>query len=215
MIPALNCPLCRSQDTPEYFRDSFRTYRHCRNCGLIFVPFWQFVSKEEEKKRYDQHQNSVDSPGYRRFLSRLFVPLEQGLARGSKGLDFGSGPAPVLSQLFKEAGYAMTCFDIFYAPDPGAFDKRYDFICASEVVEHLHDPKRELDRLWSCLKPGGKLGIMTHFFQEQAPFPEWYYKNDRTHVCFFSRAVFLWLGEQWQTRPEFPEDDVIILRKDI
>ena len=30
---------------------------------------------------------------------------------------------------------------------------------ATEVVEHLRHPGKELDRLWSLLKPGGNLGI--------------------------------------------------------
>lgn len=209
----MNCPLCRSENNQEFSKDPHRTYHRCLDCSLIFVPFCQFLTREAEKKRYDLHQNSADNPGYRRFLNRLFIPLEQKLSAGSSGMDFGSGPDPVLSQMFKEAGHEITLFDFFYAPDTKAFDKRYDFICACEVVEHLHDVKGELDRLWSCLKPGGKLGIMTHFFQERTPFSEWYYKNDLTHVCFFSRASFLWLAQTWNTEPHFPADDVLIMQK--
>lgn len=209
----MNCPLCLSPYVPAFSKDAHRAYHRCRECSLIFVPFWQYPTREAEKKRYDLHRNSEDDPGYRRYLERLFKPLNQGLTAGSSGMDFGSGPAPVLSRMFEEAGHTVTLFDFFYAPDATAFDKCYDFICACEVVEHLHDPKGELDRLWSCLKPGGKLGIMTQFFHEQVPFSEWYYKNDPTHVCFFSRESFLWLSEQWNLEPEFPGDDVVIMRK--
>lgn len=211
----MKCPLCSTHNLQEFSRDSRRTYYRCLDCSLIFVPFWQYLPREAEKRRYDLHQNSADNTGYRRFLNRLFIPLQQGLAAGSSGLDFGSGPDPVLSQMFKEAGHEMALFDYFYAPNTTVFDKRYNFICASEVVEHLHDPKSELERLWSCLKPGGKLGVMTHFFKDQTSFSEWYYKNDLTHVCFFSRASFLWLAQKWSAEPQFPGDDVVILKKKV
>ena len=79
----------------------------------------------------------------------------------------------------------MKLYDLFYAPDTQFLQRQYDFIAASEVVEHLHHPRRELERLWSCLKPNGVLGIMTKRVIDQAAFSHWYYKSDLTHVCFF------------------------------
>jgi hypothetical protein len=207
------CPLCRAQSVGEFSTDKRRNYLSCRLCGLIFVPPSQFLSAADEKKRYDLHQNSSDDAGYRRFLGRLFVPLQQRLAPGSSGLDFGSGPEPTLSRMFEEAGHSMTIFDHYYERVPGALEQRYDFITASEVVEHLREPGKELDRLWACLKRGGWLGIMTKFAVDQAAFLRWYYKDDLTHVCFFSRAVSAWLSATWNADLMFPDDDVVVFRK--
>ena len=182
-------------------------------CSLVFVPPSQFLSAEDEKKRYDLHRNSPDNADYRRFLGRLFTPLQQRLATGSSGLDFGSGPEPTLSRMFEEAGHSMMIFDQYYKHAPTALDRRYDFIAASEVVEHLREPGKELDRLWACLKCGGWLGIMTKFAEEPAAFPRWYYKNDLTHVCFFSRAAFTWLAATWNADLIIADDDVALLRK--
>ncbi len=207
------CPLCRTEKVREYSQDKRRNYYQCQICSLVFVPFRQFLSAEDEKKRYDLHQNSPQDVNYRRFLSRLFFPLQQHLTPGSQGLDFGSGPEPTLSRMFVDAGHTMTLFDYFYEPVPAVLEQQYDFITATEVVEHLHDPQKELERLWTCLKPGGWLGIMTNLSVDRDAFTQWYYKNDLTHVCFFSRTTFAWLALQWHAEVIFADSDVALFHK--
>lgn len=107
----------------------------------------------------------------------------------------------------------MKNYDIFYANDSQVLNHEYDFITASEVVEHLHQPKEELDRLWSYLKPGGILGIMTKRVIDQEAFSRWHYKNDPTHVCFFSVETFHWLADYWGTGASFPASDVVLFTK--
>jgi hypothetical protein len=206
------CPLCRKPGGRPFYHDS-RAYFRCPVCYLVYVLPHQFLSPEEENSVYDQHDNCVDDPRYRRFLGRLFVPLSQRLAPQSCGLDFGSGPGPTLSVMFEEAGHSMQIYDPFYAPDIQPLQQQYDFITASEVVEHLHHPRRELDRLWSCLKPQGSLGIMTKRVLDQGAFSRWHYKNDLTHVCFFSSETFRWLADYWHALLTFPEKDVVLFTK--
>jgi hypothetical protein len=143
----------------------------------------------------------------------MFIPLQRMLAPKSEGLDFGSGPVPTLSRMFEEAGHSMTIFDHFYEHVPAALERHYDFITATEVVEHLQDPGKELARLWACLKDGGWLGIMTAPPVDQEVFPQWHYKNDPTHVCFFSPQTFAWLALQWDAEATFAEGDVVFFRK--
>ncbi len=209
----LSCPLCRSEKVCEFFRSKDRDYYECRNCGLVFLPSTQFLSEDDEKKRYDLHRNSPHDPGYCRYLSRLFIEMQRYIQPGSSGLDFGSGPEPVLALMFQEAGFRMTLFDRFYEPNYAALGQQYDFITASEVVEHLHDPGTELERLWACLKPGGRLGIMTQFAVSRDAFPEWHYKNDLTHVSFFSRPAFAWLARSWNAELTVAESDVVLFYK--
>lgn len=179
----------------------------------MFVPPSQFLSAEDEKKRYDLHQNSPEDAGYCAFLKRLIIPLQNCLPPKGMGLDFGSGPTPTISLMFEQAGHTMTLFDYFYHPDSGALKKQYDFITATEVLEHLHDPGKELERLWTCLKLGGHLGIMTQYAGSRDAFSTWHYKNDMTHVCFFSRSTFTWLARKWDAEMTFPDEGVIIFRK--
>ena len=208
------CPLCLGADRAEsYYRGNGRDYFQCRTCQLVYVPSDQFLSAVDEKAAYDLHQNSPDDPRYRQFLSRLFVPMQSRLSPGSRGLDFGSGPGPTLSVMFEEAGHPMSIYDRFYARDPSVLKQPYDFITATEVLEHLHQPRQELDRLWDLLKPGGSLGIMTKLVRDRAAFARWHYKNDLTHVRFFSRPTFEWLAGQWYAELAFAGDDVVLFAK--
>lgn len=195
-----------------FHRDS-RDYFRCPVCFLVFVLSCQFLSAEEEKAVYDQHENSADDSRYRRFLGRLFDPVSARLDPGSCGLDFGSGPGPTLSVMFEEVGHSMNVFDPFYAPQVESLHQQYDFITASEVVEHLHHPRRELERLWACLKPEGTLGIMTKRVIDSEAFSKWHYKNDPTHVRFFSIETFRWLAVSWSATLIVPEDDVVLFVK--
>jgi len=208
------CPLCHAlKINPAYHEDKRRIFYSCETCQLVFVPPEQFLSAEEEKATYDHHQNSPDDQAYRRFLSRLFIPVNQRLAIESHGLDFGSGPGPTLSLMFEEAGHSVAIYDYFYTSDQSVLQQQYDFITASEVVEHLHQPKQELEKLWSILKPGGILGIMTKRVLNREAFAKWHYKNDLTHVCFFSEFTFRWLAEQWQAELFIVGNDVVLLKK--
>ena len=132
---------------------------------------------------------------------------------GNCGLDFGSGPGPTLSLMFEEAGYSVAVYDHYYAREPAVLERQYDFITATEVLEHLREPGRELDSLWGCLKPGGNLGVMTKFALDQERFAQWHYKNDPTHVCFFSRATLDWLATEWQAELTFVDTDAAIFLK--
>ena len=139
--------------------------------------------------------------------------MERLLPKGSCGLDFGSGPGPTLSLMFAENGFPMEIYDPFYASDTSVLDKTYDFITATEVVEHLQQPLKSLNKIWSCLKPGGYLGIMTKLVIDKKAFAKWHYINDDTHICFYARHTFHWLAELWQTKPIFFGNDVILLQK--
>ncbi len=205
------CPLCKSDDLNLFFVGENREYHICKTCDLISVPDRFLVSKKDEKAKYDNHQNSIEDKGYCNFLDRLLIPLEKYLKKGDKGLDFGSGPGPTLSLLMKDRGFEMDIYDIFYHDDREVFDKRYDFITSTEVIEHLKDPLFEIKRLWSCLKSGGVLGLMTAFRVER--FEEWYYKRDLTHIRFFSPKSFEWIAGYLDAKIELCGDGVVILKK--
>jgi hypothetical protein len=196
-----------------FFEDNLRTYLWCSVCDLVFVPSYQRLSAEEELKRYNLHQNSPNDKKYKKFLSRLFKPLNDKLSPRSCGLDFGSGPGPTLHRMFMDCGHEMTIYDCFYADDQSVFTLTYDFITATEVVEHLFNPQKELDRLWLCLKPGGFIGIMTGLVESKEAFKNWYYKKDETHVAFYSEKTFKWLQKKWKASLEFMENGVVIFQK--
>ena len=208
-----HCPLCRGVEMSFYCEDRRRSYLQCGTCELVFVPPKWYLDRDAEKAEYLLHENDVYDPGYRRFLSRLVTPLISRLAPGASGLDFGCGPGPALAQMFREAGFTMAVYDSMFATDVSVLASSYDFICATEVVEHLHHPGRELDRLWARLSGGGWLGIMTKLVRAPHAFSKWHYKSDRTHVCFFSEPTWRWWAQQRNAHLEILGADVILLQR--
>lgn len=213
MPPFSGCPLCGEKAVEPYTADRLRTYWICSRCRLVFVPEKHHVSPAREKARYDEHNNDPDDPGYRKFLSRLADPLCNKLPPGASGLDFGCGPGPALAAMLREQGFETAVYDKFYAADCRVLEKTYDFITATEVLEHLRQPGKDLNRLWQILRPGGIFGIMTKLVKDKAAFDNWHYKRDPTHVCFFSVETLIWLGDFFRAQVEFINSDTILFYK--
>lgn len=207
-----SCPLCSGERVEQYFEDKKRIYLQCCDCRLVYVPKFCWLSVEEEKSIYDLHENNPEDPGYRKFLSRLSVPLLERLDFGKQGLDFGCGPGPTLSVLLAEGGQQVDLYDPFYYSNSAVFDKTYDFICATEVVEHLREPGKEFSTLFVLLKPGGWLGIMTKMVIDQSAFSRWHYIQDLTHICFYSESTFEYIAERFGAEMEIVTKDVILLK---
>lgn len=206
------CPLCNSP-AAFFFADKRRDYFQCSSCDLLSVPKDFQLSAAEEKAEYDKHQNSPDDADYRQFLKRLFVPLASVLEKHSRGLDFGCGPGPTLSCMFEEAGMKVELYDPFYFPDTSVLAQRYDFVSATEVIEHLRQPAITLKQMWACVKPGGKLGLMTKLHVGLEAFPTWHYKNDPTHIAFYSLKTLMFLARQWQGDFEQVAKDAFIFTR--
>ncbi len=208
-----SCPLCGWRFHLFYYQDNNRAYRQCERCSLVFVEPQYHLSPMLEKAEYDLHENSPEDLAYRKFLSRLCQPLLALIGPGDQGLDFGCGPGPTLSVIMAEAGFTMNLYDIFYYKNPQALNQTYDFITATEVVEHLFQPGKLFSQLWGLLPVTGVLGLMTKLLSDVSSFSSWHYKNDLTHVCFYSRECFEYLAQSLNAQLTIIGDDVIILVK--
>ena len=62
-------------------------------------------------------------------------------------------------------------------------------------MEHFSAPKREFIELASLLKPGGKLYCKTSLYSEKIDFDNWYYKNDVTHIFFYTSKSLQWIKD--------------------
>jgi SAM-dependent methyltransferase len=185
--------LCGGASRP-FLRAEGRDFRRCGVCALTFVPAAQHLDPAAERARYARHDNRPDDPGYRAFLDRLLAPLCARLPPGAEGLDFGCGPGPTASRMLAERGFPTRDYDPYFAPDAAALARTYDFVVATEVLEHLSRPSRELDRLAGLLKPGGLLGIMTGVLEDDAAFEGWWYRRDPTHVAFYRSETLAWIA---------------------
>ena len=208
----ISCPLCRHRQVNIYHKDGTRHYLRCRACRLVFVPERYWLSGDEEKAVYDQHRNDPRDQGYRKFLERLCTPLLERLEAGQCGLDFGCGPGPTLSLMLGESGHRVDLYDPIYHDNTDVFSKTYDFICATEVVEHLRRPGDVFSTLFGMIRKGGWLGIMTKMVLNQEAFSRWHYIRDLTHICFYSLEVFEYLAEYYGAEIHPIAKDVVLLR---
>ena len=213
MINKIACPLCKTTNSSKLYKEKFREYLRCLNCDFVFVPKMYHLSDAEEKSRYDTHNNDPNDHRYRHFLSQLLVPLLERIQQKSNGLDFGSGPGPTLSLMLEECGHSVDLYDKFYANDISVFEKKYDFITATEVVEHLSEPMAEISRLIEMLNNQGHLAVMTQILTPQIDFSSWYYKNDPSHIGFFTKKSLSFLASYLNIEVYFISERVVFFQK--
>lgn len=206
------CPVCLGQATEVFCRVAERVYRRCGTCAARYLEPGQRPTRADELAHYLHHENQVDDPGYRAFLSRLADPLLARLPAGAEGLDYGCGPGPALAAMLAEAGHRVAIYDPFFAPDPAPLARSYDFVTCTEAAEHFHDPAAEFARLRLVLRPGGWLAVMTCFQIDDARFASWHYRADPTHVVFYREATFRYLAALWGMAIEVPRKDVVLLK---
>ncbi|MBU2978456.1 class I SAM-dependent methyltransferase [Alteromonas sp. C1M14] len=208
------CPLCASDHILFYHEDKFRPFFQCQQCKLVFAHPQSLPSLIREKREYDLHENHAEDEGYCRFLRRAITPVLANVSLPAQGLDFGCGPTAVLAGLLEQEGYSMTVFDPIYANDSAVLNGRhYDFITCTEAIEHFHTPAKELHILNQLIKPGGLLVFMTKRVTSLQGFSTWHYKNDQTHVSFFSDETFFYLGKKYGFEVTLSGKDIVLLKK--
>lgn len=183
------CPLCNSTGN-DFFKMEFFI---CPTCSGIFRNKKSLPDTEEEKKRYDLHQNDVSDAGYLQFVSPVTGYVISTIDKNKKGLDYGCGPSSAIHKILSENNYSIRKYDPFYFPEKDIFDSKFNFIICCEVIEHFHQPAQEFEKLKKMLVPDGELLIMTHLFDSSINFENWYYKNDFTHVFFYRNETLEWI----------------------
>lgn len=211
----LACILCSSNELQLLTRPGdVREYLLCSACDLLFLRPELRLGKEEEKKRYEQHNNQIDDPRYQKFVMPIVEVVKSRIPAPAVGLDFGSGTGPVLAYLLRQNDYNMFEYDSFFSPDISALKRQYDFIVSCEVVEHLFNPYLEFERLASLLNSGGVLVVQTLLRQKEDDIFNWFYSKDPTHVCFFSEKTLCWIESKLNFRSlEILSSRLIVLKK--
>jgi len=188
-------------------------FERCSSCELILRKRSQQLNSEDALAFYRTHQNDVQDEGYRRFLSKVTKPLIVRLSSGAIGLDYGSGPAPALTLLMSEAGFETLAYDPLFAPDGSLLKRTYDFVTATEVVEHFCDPSGDWASMFSLIRPRGLLAVMTEWYRGQQPLSAWRYARDPTHNVFYTRVALAQIARHFGADVEFPADNVCIFQR--
>ncbi|MEM7646157.1 MAG: class I SAM-dependent methyltransferase [Pseudomonadota bacterium] len=172
-----------------------------------------FLENSVEKARYETHNNSIENQGYVRFLTPVVDAVCEVTERGARGLDFGSGPGPIIDQLLHPKGYVVENYDPYFDPHHEKLDQVYDFVTCTEAFEHFYEPATEMDRILRCLKPGGFLFLMTQFREDKTHFLKWGYRMDNTHVGFLNHESLHYLCQNWGLECHQSDGRLSVLQK--
>jgi hypothetical protein len=192
------CTICNA-DTRVIQHTLFGEYHCCADCGFIAKDERCYLSTTAEVELYMKHNNSIADQGYVEylcaFLSQAVFPFT---SDGRAGLDYGSGPGPVLAHILaKNHGYRMDIYDIYFSPERVYDGKKYDLITSTEVVEHLQNPVEHFQLFVQLMKPQSILAVMTLLHPEDdGKFLDWHYIRDPTHISFYTLKTMEYIGEQ-------------------
>ncbi len=190
----MNCILCNTTlREPIHIEKEHRFFK-CHQCGSVVRSTDTFPNYETEIDRYQTHNNDVNDPRYQKFVSPITLAVQADFSsQNTLGLDFGAGTGPVITKVLNDKGYKLNLYDPFFHPDKSVLEEKYDYIVSCEVIEHFHHPLKEFQLLKKLLKPNGKLYCMTDIYSDAIDFGNWYYKNDPTHVIFYTEKSLHWI----------------------
>ncbi len=192
------CPLCHNNSISFYKNSKFHSnYHRCNNCDGIFIDKKNRLSKCDEKRRYNEHNNDVEDKKYQKFVSPITYGIIKNFTKQDSGLDFGAGTGPVISKILQDKKFNIDKYDPFFHNNPVLLKKQYDYIACCEVIEHFYNPQREFKLLKKLLRPNGRLYCMTDIYNDDIDFNNWYYKNDPTHVFIYTKKTLEWIKDEF------------------
>ncbi|MBE0450333.1 MAG: methyltransferase domain-containing protein [Clostridia bacterium] len=194
----MSCKICGNETRKMEVTKDCIIYHYCDQCEFISKDSNYYVTEEQELLIYNRHNNSIHDETYvayfRNFINKTILKYK---SEGTKGLDFGSGPEPVLSELLKrDYGYEMDIYDKFYAPEKTFEGNCYDLVTSTEVIEHLDDPIEYFRLFVRLLEKDGILAVMTQFHpKDDVKFAGWHYRRDPSHISFYTPETIRWIAD--------------------
>ncbi len=200
-----NCPLCGSPTSvikgaslELILVAGIERFYRCEICHSVHVPSRFHLTEQQELERYALHDNNGTDEGYRNYLSGVIHSAEKltGDISSFRILDYGSGENAVMTTILKERGIDAIAYDPNYE-NLSTIDGEFDLIVACESPEHFRSPREEFTKICSHLKPNGYLYLRTELLGTTPYFSAWYYKNDPTHIFFYSQDTLEYVARQF------------------
>ncbi len=232
----LRCPFCENtflieenQKNKQYYQCSVSD---TSGCGGFFVHPDFFNTVQEQKDRYLLHTNElvseIKSNGYRRYLEKYLSTVLGYESKTERGgniqalFDYGSGPYPAFVMLLREYNekkvfkndVQIKHWDPFFYPNGDFFENGADIVFCLEVIEHFENPLEGFEGLAKSCAQGGLIAIQTQLAPNTFDdFKKWWYKDDFTHVSFYTHASIEACSKRVGLVLEAEKDGVVFLRK--
>jgi len=209
---SMRCLIC-SSDTYSKKDKKGRVFHFCTDCHFISLDKSLILSYDDERERYELHNNTSENEGYRQwimtFLDQAVRPY---ITAESRILDFGSGPNPLLKEILESDGFMVDIYDKHFYDHP--YSGPYDMIISTEVIEHISNPLEQIRQLKTHLNQKGLFALKTLFRPESdEDFLKWWYKEDKTHISFLSPESLNFIAKRADLSVQFCDNKSIILLK--
>ena len=164
------CPACSSEQAAFCGSKNNFDIFVCGGCASIFT---SQLPAEDEAEDYDAYYTDANlaAPEFISERLREIISEFRGYRTTNRLLDIGFGSGTILNEAQDQGWDAFgtevsrTAFDhaekkgwrVFHGTlrDAGFEDGFFDVVTASEILEHLPDPKQELREIARILRPGG------------------------------------------------------------
>ena len=207
----MNCTLCETGLKNK--ADDF--YFICDTCGSYVKDYQFYLNNLQEKIIYEEHKNDVNDIRYQNFTSPITKAILSTFTSKDLGLDYGCGTAPVISKLLKDKGYQVELYDPYFYPNENYQNYQYDYIFSCEVFEHFYNPKQEIEKLLSILKPTGSLLVMSLIYDFEVDFKNWYYRKDPTHVFIYTLKTIQFIAEKYNLKSKIENNRLVIFSREL
>ena len=208
-----DCPLCGGPSRP--FFTGARSFVYCPGCLYIFTRQQADVAEAEAWYKGQWEGQAWDDP------ATVAETLMTHYGATGPILDLGSGSGGLTGEL-RRRGHDVTPVEpmIHGRLDEQPPHESFGVVLMVEVIEHLLDPLSLLDEVDRRAR-GDALYIVSTFLIDAilggddpvGAFEQWWYKDDPTHVGFFSTRSFALLAEARGYDVTFFGDKVIGLKR--
>jgi 2-polyprenyl-3-methyl-5-hydroxy-6-metoxy-1,4-benzoquinol methylase len=212
----LFCKICGSknlnQEYPRLRDDENNSVVRCKECDTVQLLYFRNI--QEDKDFYDRNkqalwvQPDLDIESIRLKLShdteRRAEFIQENFVKGSILADIGTGYGFLLNEVrnrgYEIDGYEISddrrviaekltrqnVYDTNLLQAGKGLERKYDGIFLFQVLEHISQPIRFLEKLYSELKTGGKLVI------EVPNYDDWLLNESEEYKAFYYQKAHLY-----------------------
>lgn len=202
MSTSCRCRLCGGEALVRFNLQIMGKYdaafSECVRCNCLQTdePFWLSEAYDDPTRVFDTgtaHRNQK-MQAYVWFLTKLLK-----MGPNVSALDWGGGDG-LFTRMLRDIGIDAYHSDkystnTYAAGFDGQSDKKYDLITAFEVYEHLPDPAREIDQIFSH-EPEVHF-LSTSIYKDQGKDWQYIWPTTGRHVFFYSRTGMEYLSRKY------------------
>jgi 2-polyprenyl-3-methyl-5-hydroxy-6-metoxy-1,4-benzoquinol methylase len=165
------CSICKNRDI-KLQDESLSIYR-CLDCGHVLTLIPRAEQEPYSEEYFGKtHQNWFKHPDTKLF-DEIIKELDLMNASGKTVLDVGCGRGDFLIYAHSKGVKTKLCgIDLTLNQEKGieflqgdfsayTFERQFDFIVSTAVIEHIDDPTTFVRKIYECLKPGAPVFLMT------------------------------------------------------